>query len=318
MRRGQSVLRAFAHGLMLAALPVAAFLVIDHFIAPPATSSAGHSAAGRTWVDRGPTKMVNEEGDPHEPRTVADDVAQATGFVRSQVTSLINAAARESTSGSRSSLVVSIQEELRRVGCFDGYADGTWNEKTKDAMRAFNASVRVNVPADRADYLLLTLLQGHSSKACAPSCAADRTRAGACLEPSLEARALAPALRRSEISNPVRSPSATTVVDVAPSQAAAGPAVISNRDGILEDRLKAGEATARDVSTSSAPLPGRMAIGAIDSAASTSDPASQAQAEALTVENASSAAAAQPKPAVAGASRVKRSFSFRDLGSSAP
>ena len=43
--------------------------------------------------------------------------------------------------------------------------------------------VHVNVSADRADYLLLTLLQSHSSKACTQPCGGDR--AGACVDRSI-------------------------------------------------------------------------------------------------------------------------------------
>ena len=90
-------------------------------------------------------------------------------------------------------LATSIQSELRRVGCYSGDVDGVWNERTRVAMRAFNTSVHVNLGIDKPDYILLTLLQGHSSKACSRSCDTAAANGGACIDKSIEARALPPA-----------------------------------------------------------------------------------------------------------------------------
>lgn len=339
MRRWRSFVRAFSHGIMLTGLPVVAFLAFDYLMAPPAGSGRADLAQRQASAEpRGP--RVPTAGDADRQWKMPDDVAEATRVTRPQIESFIKAAIGDSASGGRSSLVVSIQEELRRVGCYVGDVDGTWNEKTKSAMRAFNASVHVNVSADRADYLLLTLLQSHSSKACTQPCGGDR--AGACVDRSIEARGIAPsrlpaeghAARdggKSELTSIVmpgtallqKSPSATNVVLVAPSQAAVDPVAVRKWDGAAMASTAGAEPLARDGIVSSAPLPGRMAVGAVDAtdggvAGDAADPASQAEAEALTVDALAAAAAVRPKPALAGASQPKRSFSFSDLTRSAP
>ena len=111
-----------------------------------------------------------------------------------------------------------------------------------------------------------------------------------------------------------RSPATTTVVLVAPSQAAEG--------SLAARKLAVEEPLAREGIATSAPLPGRMAIGAVDATAlgegadAAADPAVQTEADALKED--ALAAAARPKPTFAGATQAKRSFSFSDLSRSAP
>jgi hypothetical protein len=64
---------------------------------------------------------------------------------------------------------MAIQSELRRVGCYAAAADGEWTDGTRTAMRNFISAVHVTLPVDRPDFILLTLLQGHSGKACTAS-----------------------------------------------------------------------------------------------------------------------------------------------------
>lgn len=63
-------------------------------------------------------------------------------------------------------LARSIQAELRRVGCYAGSIDGSWDEATQRAMAEFNRKIHATLPVARPDYILLTLLQGHSARAC--------------------------------------------------------------------------------------------------------------------------------------------------------
>jgi len=67
-------------------------------------------------------------------------------------------------------LAEAIQKELKRVGCYAGNIDGDWGPGTRRAMSAFNDRVNATLPVDQPDYILLTLLQGHTAKACGAAC----------------------------------------------------------------------------------------------------------------------------------------------------
>lgn len=67
-------------------------------------------------------------------------------------------------------LAEAIQKELKRVGCYAGNIDGDWGAETRRAMRAFNDRVNATLPVEQPDYILLTLLQGHSARACGAAC----------------------------------------------------------------------------------------------------------------------------------------------------
>jgi hypothetical protein len=69
-------------------------------------------------------------------------------------------------SDSRYKLVTDIQQQLKRVGCYYGRIDGSWNANTKDAMRTFTDRINAELPLDEPDYLLLTLAQAYAGKAC--------------------------------------------------------------------------------------------------------------------------------------------------------
>ncbi len=74
---------------------------------------------------------------------------------------------------SRYRLVVDIQQQLKRVGCYWGRADGSWGPGTKDAMQSFMTRVNAALPYDRPDYVLLTLLKSHNGEVCG-ACPADQ------------------------------------------------------------------------------------------------------------------------------------------------
>ena len=60
---------------------------------------------------------------------------------------------------SRYKLVVDIQQQLKRVGCYWGRANGAWNNNTREAMHSFTANTNAALPVDKPDYLLLSLLE---------------------------------------------------------------------------------------------------------------------------------------------------------------
>jgi hypothetical protein len=67
---------------------------------------------------------------------------------------------------SRYKLVVDIQQQLKRVGCYWGRANGAWNNSTRDAMRTFTSNTNAALPVDKPDYLLLSLLKQNSGRSC--------------------------------------------------------------------------------------------------------------------------------------------------------
>jgi hypothetical protein len=144
-------LTAFAHGVVLAGLPVLAFLGVDYLLAPPSDApqvpivQKGAETAGIGGVANVQTVTSAPVA---APRTAAGAPMGGPPMTATQT------------------LAMAIQSELRRVGCYDAAADGEWNDGTRAAMRTFISAVHVTLPVDRPDYILLTLLQGHSGKAC--------------------------------------------------------------------------------------------------------------------------------------------------------
>jgi hypothetical protein len=322
-------MRAFGQGLMLTGLPVLGFLAVDYLIAPPSGNEGVEGSRGLPAPGGGVAKFAPSRS--LDRRTaVADDAAEPNIAAPSEViTSVSKPTVADAASGGRPSLIASIQEELRRVGCYAGTVDGDWNGSTRTAMRAFIASVHVSLPADRPDYILLTLLQGHSSRAC------DR---------SIEARAVAPAAsqpsetrtgqgggesRPSAVVTPGRSvaqksPWSTTIVNVAPSQVASGPD--SGRSapevrGLGPAPVAVGEPLVREEFASSPPLPGRMAIGAMNAPGVQpgQDPAALPDANGLKPKPAvSPSPVRRSSPSESGGSSGRRHYSFTELSRSAP
>ena len=66
----------------------------------------------------------------------------------------------------RYKLVLDIQQQLKRVGCYWGRMDGSWGMGTKDAMKDFTNRVNAALPLDEPDYVQLTLIQSHAERTC--------------------------------------------------------------------------------------------------------------------------------------------------------
>jgi hypothetical protein len=66
----------------------------------------------------------------------------------------------------RNKLAENIQQQLRRVGCYWGRIDGSWNSITKDAMKEFTDRVNAILPLDQPDYVQLALIQSQSAEIC--------------------------------------------------------------------------------------------------------------------------------------------------------
>jgi hypothetical protein len=67
---------------------------------------------------------------------------------------------------SRYKLVVDIQQQLKRVGCYWGRVNGSWNNNTRESMRSFTTHTNAALPVEKPDYLLLSLLKSHAGRSC--------------------------------------------------------------------------------------------------------------------------------------------------------
>ena len=155
----------------------------------------------------------------------------------------------------RYKLVLDIQQQLKRVGCYWGRMDGSWGIATKDAMKDFTNRVNAALPLDEPDYVQLTLIQSHAERTCG-ACSAGQSlsASGRCVGLPITAQA-----------KPNASV-ANTQKEVLPWGATSAPG---------------GQPLFKPMPTtvvSDEPLPGRMAIGA---SVTTSVDAQQSEAPGL-------------------------------------
>jgi hypothetical protein len=64
------------------------------------------------------------------------------------------------------SVTRAVQTELRRLGCYDGEANGHWSAASRAAAQRFLERVNARLPVDTADDVMLALLQGQSGLVC--------------------------------------------------------------------------------------------------------------------------------------------------------
>jgi hypothetical protein len=90
----------------------------------------------------------------------------------------------------RYGLVLDIQRQLKRVGCYEGHIDGSWGSVTKNAMREFTNRVNATLPLDTPDYAQLALVQSHAGNACG-ACPTGQSlsTSGRCVAPPITAQA---------------------------------------------------------------------------------------------------------------------------------
>lgn len=324
MRRRKSYWRSFGHGFMLAGLPLLAFAGADYLFAPPAAHTRSEAIVSDAMVGRHSDAAKGMRAVASAPRHAATSAASndAVGRVRLVADRSDPKADRDD---SHTGLTASIQRELRRVGCYAGEADGSWNDPTKTAMRAFNESVHVNLGTDQPDFILLTLLQGHSGKACSRSCSGVVSATAQCIDKSIEARAVPPATlatRQAAVgrSGHATTSSTTTPVPTAPTWSTAASRVASAtppvpvQNPVRRTELMAAAAGDSSPADRSEPLPGRMSVG-VSPEETARQPDTHALVPEAVPEPVHQAVRARPvpvaRPAVAAAinkSRVSRTF----------
>ena len=90
----------------------------------------------------------------------------------------------------RFELVRALQTELKRVGCYNGDADGNWGSGSKRAMVSFMDRVNATLPVEQPDYIQLTLLQGQNASVCGRDCPKGQVQIddGRCMPSAILAR----------------------------------------------------------------------------------------------------------------------------------
>lgn len=191
---------------------------------------------------------------------------------------------RPADDDARRELVKDLQRELKRVGCYDGEMSGVWSPASKKAMSAFTERVNATLPLEEPDYILLTLIQGHSAQACGKACPTGQAMndGGKCVPNAILAQTQKRAGDKSTTAQLVEQPAPAPRPDLARSQRQAAspqstgslspPAATAKQSGsswatVVTATPQATTAIAPVAATPVAPLPGRMAIGApIDTA----------------------------------------------------
>jgi hypothetical protein len=214
------------------------------------------------------------------PSRPAETSARPNGFVAPLAAegSRRLASSKPGDDDARRELTRDLQKELKRVGCFDGEVSGTWSPASKKAMSAFMDRVNATLPVEEPDYILLTLVQGHSAQACGKGCPPGQglSNDGRCQPRAI----LAQSARKSDDRKPVEKRTA----DVKPLEPNSiqtgtlakpqGPAASSwSTTTVASAEPPKSEVSKQQVPPqvpmaqiivppTSAPLPGRMAMGA--------------------------------------------------------
>jgi hypothetical protein len=154
----------------------------------------------------------------------------------------------------RFELTRDLQRGLKKAGCYGGEINGRWTNSTKAAMAAFMTRVNATLPAEKPDYVLLSLVEAHDGAVCTAECPSGQARgkSGQCIPQAVIARVeQAPERRRSTLT----VASKQTAKQRQQAVAAAAPEKLP--------WLQEAQTVARDVASTSGtpPFPGRMSMG---------------------------------------------------------
>jgi hypothetical protein len=116
----------------------------------------------------------------------------------------------------RTSLARALQQELKRVGCYEGKLNGVWTPLTRKAMKAFNDRINAALPIGEPNQILLTLVRSHDGKICGAPCPTGQSIADEdrCLPNAILALAHTKAVQRiavPERRNPTKATKSTTL-----------------------------------------------------------------------------------------------------------
>jgi peptidoglycan hydrolase-like protein with peptidoglycan-binding domain len=117
--------------------------------------------------------------------------------------------------GDPTRLVLEVQRELKRVGCYSQELNGEWSPATQRAMRDFTERVNAVLPLQAPDLAFLALLQSERTAVCGATCPVgqDLTKDGRCLPTALlalPAAKVAALLERADIKTSAGDTTAST------------------------------------------------------------------------------------------------------------
>lgn len=260
----RSTISAFCTGFFWASVTTAGLIAMHYMIAPPAPDSPAENLAKLAFQAK--TEALDVEEVPISSATSEVELRKAQTRV----------AQRQADMDAQQVLTRSIQQELRRVGCYGGPVDGYWSDSTRNAMGTFTQGLNVKLPLNAPDYILLTMLQGQRTPSCSKSA---ETIAARKMEPMKPPRtngagsglaANAPTGTATiATSRPANSAHRGAVRSHLPSESRTSATIPSEPAVVQVQPLPAAGPTG--MLPVSAPIPGRMAIGApVDQPAITS------------------------------------------------
>ncbi len=176
-------MRSLGGLILLAGIGVALFVYLPAPVDSAALRSAQLPSAKLTPVSRlgrfspsialsASTRLGPRLAGLETTSTAALRVAMANDAHTGWQTTVVSAATPAPTElaprdpDARYKLVLDIQQQLRRVGCYWGRMDGSWGIGTKDAMKEFTDRVNATLPLDEPDDVQLALIQSHGDEVC--------------------------------------------------------------------------------------------------------------------------------------------------------
>jgi hypothetical protein len=168
-----------AEATLLAAPAVAATAVPALSLPVAATVSAAPIVTAPIVSANG-TRIFSQASPLQAPSPVAASPSKATWTAVVTTEPTANGKLTSSRPGdatTRGVLASDLQRELTRVGCYSGEITSTWTPSAKRAMSAFMDRVNASLPVDEPDYILLTLVQGHTATACGTDCPSGQVSA---------------------------------------------------------------------------------------------------------------------------------------------
>ena len=154
----------------------------------------------------------------------------------------------------RYELVLSIQRELKRTGCYGGTLSGSWTANTKRAMGEFMERVNATLPANEPDYILLTLIKGHTTATCGNACPSGQSMNG-------DGRCLPNAIVAQSAKRPTPGDEKLAASTPKPSADGFATTVSTAEADTSTYTAPTRSASVAPAAPAAAPLPGRMAIG---------------------------------------------------------
>jgi hypothetical protein len=153
----------------------------------------------------------------------------------------------------RFELTRDLQRGLKKAGCYGGEINGRWTISTKAAMAAFMKRVNATLPAEKPDYVLLSLVDAHDGAVCTAECPAGQARgkSGQCISQAVIARVEQPPERRRTL-----LPVAVNKQKTKQQQAVA--AATPEKLPWLQEAQAASDAAS---TSATPPFPGRMSMG---------------------------------------------------------